>query len=73
MKTARDMTKKQFDDACRELGFETHGIMGYYRLPLPKNRVCVSIHNAGKRRRDQLAYLIEQDRIQADKYGRKDD
>jgi hypothetical protein len=68
----RDMTQRQFDEACAQLGFVAHGVMGYYRLPSPKNTVCVSIRNAGKRRRDQLAYLIEQDRIQADKRGRKE-
>jgi hypothetical protein len=72
MKQARDMTQKQFDDACAELRFVTHGILGYYVLPSPKGTVCVSIRNAGKRRRDQLAYLIEQDRIQAGKRGRKE-
>jgi hypothetical protein len=75
MSTARDMTQRQFDEACAKLGFVRHsgGLFGYYTLPSPKVNVSVSIRNAGKRRRDQLAYLIKQDRVQSEKYGRKDE
>jgi hypothetical protein len=52
---ARDMTQKQFDEACQRHGFEPRGFMGYYRIT---KRVSVSIRNAGPKRRDQLAYLL---------------
>jgi hypothetical protein len=51
----RDMTKAQFDSECRRRGFRSEGVLGYYRLP---GGVCVSVLNAGSRRRDWLAYLI---------------
>jgi hypothetical protein len=54
---ARDMSKAQFQDACERSGFRPEGFMGYYRLPLEGQHVCVSAYNAGDRRRDQLAYL----------------
>lgn len=58
MKRPRDMTRPQFDAACERAGFKPAGFMGYYVLPLPGvGRHSVSIWNAGKRRRDQLAYL----------------
>lgn len=54
----RDITKKQFDAACKKWGFEPIGFMGYYRLPKPYDNTLVCKFNAGKRRRAQLAYLI---------------
>lgn len=56
----RDLTKAQFDKACKDNGWECEGFMGYYRLNLPGQHYCVSVWNAGSRRRDQLAYLAEQ-------------
>ena len=53
----RDLTEAQFKTRCRESGFVPEGFMGYYRLPIPGHHLCVSIFNAGERRRDQLAYL----------------
>ncbi len=57
MSRPRDMTKAQFDAACERAGFRPRGYMGYYRLPIPGRHTCVSIWNAGDRRRDQLSYL----------------
>ena len=58
MSGGRDMTKAQFRAACERAGFEPQGYLGYYRLPLGADRhCCVSVYNAGTRRRDQLAYL----------------
>jgi len=59
MKT-RDMSKAQFDQRTRELGFRTDGFMGYYRLPEPFSNCSVSIFNAGPSRRAQLAYLLRE-------------
>ena len=56
MKRPRDMTEAQFDAACERAGFEPQGYLGYYRLPVPGRR-SVSVYNAGRRRRDRLAYL----------------
>ena len=53
MKT-RDMTLREFTIACERAGFKREGFMGYYQVG---GGLCVSILNAGPRRRDQLAYL----------------
>jgi len=53
----RDISKKQFDEACKRHGFTTHGFLGYYNIGYGTE---VSILNAGIRKRDQLAYLIQQ-------------
>jgi hypothetical protein len=53
----RDMTKAQFQAACKKHGFVKEPFMGYYRLP---SGTSVSIWNAGPSRREQLAYLIQQ-------------
>lgn len=58
-KIARDMTQAQFAEACERYGFKPEGFMGYYRLPGPYH-ICISVWNAGKRRRDWLAYLIRE-------------
>lgn len=60
MAETRDMSKKEFGAACERRGFEPEGVMGYYRLNLPGRHHCVSVYNAGDRRRDQLAYLIRE-------------
>jgi hypothetical protein len=56
----RDLTKKQFAEALERGSFVAQGFLGYYRLPIEGHNVCVSIWNAGTRRRDQLAYLHQQ-------------
>lgn len=57
---SRDLTQAQFEAKCKALGFAKQGFLGYYKLA--RSSVCVSIANAGPRRRSQLAYLIEQDK-----------
>jgi hypothetical protein len=52
---ARDMTKAQFEAACKRRGFGAEGFLGYYLLPCG---VGVSVLNAGPTYRAQLAYLI---------------
>ena len=59
MSTARDMTQRAFDAACERRGFKPHGCFGYYELGA-ESRVSVSVFNAGERRRDKLAFLIQQ-------------
>lgn len=54
---SRDMTKKQFDDACNRRGFKPAGFMGYYDIGHGRH---VSALNAGSNRRNQLAYLIQE-------------
>jgi hypothetical protein len=56
--TKRDLSAAQFAAQCTKLGFKPQGFLGYYDLGLPKAQVCVSVLNAGNRRRDQLAYLL---------------
>lgn len=57
---ARDLTEKQFREKCERYGFRPKGFLGYYSLP--DTIVEVSVWNAGDRRRDQLAYLIQKNR-----------
>jgi hypothetical protein len=57
MTNLRDMSKRQFDEACKRYNFIPEGFMGYYKLP---SGVNVSILNAGDNRRAQLAYLIQE-------------
>lgn len=56
----RDMTKAQFDRECADREFKPQGFLGYYQLP--DGCGSVSVHNAGTRRRSQLAYLIQMHR-----------
>lgn len=58
---SRDMTRRQFEAACERYGFEPVGLLGYFKLPSDPD-CCVSVLNAGRRRRDQLRYLLEADR-----------
>ncbi len=58
----KDMTKAEFDAACKRRNFTPGGFMGYYHLPLDRGSVMVSILNAGPTRREQLAYLIDAQR-----------
>jgi hypothetical protein len=51
----RDLSSAQFWAACNREGFKPQGFMGYFSLP--GTAACVSICNAGRRRRDQLNYL----------------
>jgi hypothetical protein len=64
---SRDMSQAQFDRECEKRGFRRYGIvgLGYYDVG---NGTSVSVHNAGPRRRDRLAYLIEQAK-RAEKYA----
>ena len=57
---ARDMTRKQFKEACKKYGFKSDGFLGYFRLPGGKGSTSVSILNAGSNRRAQLAYLLQE-------------
>lgn len=61
MSRAKDMTQVEFGAACVRHGFRTTGILGYYSLP--GTQTSVSVLNAGGRRRDRLAYLIQQQRM----------
>lgn len=61
----RDMTKAQFKAACERYGFKPCGFMGYYALP--GHAVQVSVLNAGRNRRAQLAFLIKRLREEDEK------
>jgi len=63
-KRSRDLTLEQFRERAKALGFTPEGFMGYYRFAHPSGRgaTCVSVLNAGTRRRDQLAYLSAEKR-----------
>jgi len=60
----RDMTKGQFLQACEKYGFKPLGFLGYYDTG---EGHCVSVLNAGDRRRSRLAYLV----VQRDQWLRK--
>ena len=57
MSQSRDMSKAQFDAACKKRGFTPAGFMGYYNIG---HGTSVCKLNAGSRRRSQLAYLIRE-------------
>lgn len=67
MATTRDMTQAQFDWECDKRNFRPQGFLGFYSLP--DVSLCVSIENAGSRRRSQLAYLIDEHRKACDREG----
>lgn len=61
----RDLTQKQFAEALAQHGFKSQGwVLGYYALPNAQH-VHVSALNGGKRRRDQLAYLLRENERQS--------
>jgi hypothetical protein len=65
MPIPRDLTLKQFHNACQRAGFTPVQFMGYYDLGITGHRVWVSIWNRGTRR-NQLAFLLrERDRFSA--------
>ena len=53
----KDMTEAQFLDALKRYGMSLKPFMGYVGIT---DRVSVSRHNGGDTRREQLAYLIRQ-------------
>ena len=55
---SRDMTKREFDEACAKHEFKKQGFLGYYEIPTKTGAVLVSILNRGPRRRQSLAYLL---------------
>lgn len=56
----RDMSYRQFREACERAGFVSTGVMCYYRLAPPVDNTSVCVLNAGDRLRDRLAYLHAQ-------------
>jgi hypothetical protein len=65
-----DLTAAQFAAACRQRGFRAKGFMGYFRLNIPGHPVEVSVWNCGSmRRRDHLAYLLEEQERARKAYG----
>lgn len=59
MSAQRDMTDAQFRAALTRHGMTPQGFMGYVDVGLPNHRLHVSGWNAGDRRRDRLAYLLQ--------------
>ena len=43
----KDISKKQFDEACKRHGFKPDGFLGYYDLGLSNQRRSISVLNAG--------------------------
>lgn len=66
MKTnKRDLSEQQFRNAATKKGF-TPDAMGYWRLAPPHDNTSVYRFNGGARHRDQLAYLMgEQKKAEA--------
>lgn len=52
--TTRDMSQREYEKRLAAHGFTTDGFMGYWR----KNGISISELNAGPRRRDRLAYIL---------------
>ena len=59
MSIKRDLSEQQFLDACRKRGFAPD-FLGYWKLAAPHDNCSVYRFNAGKRRRNQLAYLMQE-------------
>jgi hypothetical protein len=57
----RDLSQAQFEYRATKLGFKKGYFMGYWSLASVPS-MNVSVWNAGKRRRDQLRYLIAEDK-----------
>jgi len=55
----RDMTSKQFLAALKRHNMKFTGVLGYVELGIPGNSISVSVLNAGKNHRAQLAYLLK--------------
>jgi hypothetical protein len=55
----RDLTKSQMEYRLRKLGFTPEGFFGYWKGP---SGTSISAWNAGSRRRDQLRYLVREDK-----------
>lgn len=68
----RDLSQKQLDVRLARFGIVPPSIpfMSYYDVPTNKGLIGICARNAGTRRRDQLAYLLnEQARFNARKGG----
>lgn len=62
----RDLTQEQFEHRATKAGFRKGGFMGYWGLAsVPECHV--SVWNAGKRRRDQLRYLMQCDKRETER------
>ena len=57
MSVTRDMSRKQFETALVKRGFQSYGLLGYWRLPAPHTLSACEM-NGGDRLRDRLAYLL---------------
>jgi len=67
MSKRKDMSQKQFNNACKRHGFKSVGFMGYYIMPADSD-THVSKWNIGDNRRNQLKYLLQQnERIENEK------
>lgn len=55
----RDMSKQQFETALHRRGFKK-SFLGYWQLP--NSNVYVAAINGGPTRREQLAFLISEER-----------
>lgn len=64
---SRDMSERQFLAALKKRGMRP-ALMGYVRVT---ESTAVYRYNAGERRRDQLAYLIEQQEKARRRHGRR--
>lgn len=53
----RDMSRLQFELACKRNGLEPEGFWGYYKVG---HGVSVSVFNAGLSWRERLAYLLRE-------------
>lgn len=60
LRMKRDLTAEQFHYRATKLGFKPGGFMGYWQLP--NSTLSVSVWNAGTRRRDQLRYLLREEK-----------
>ena len=55
----RDLSRAEFQRACKRQGFEPGGVLGGY-VKIGVGGIHVYAPNGGSRRRAQLAYLIQE-------------
>jgi hypothetical protein len=58
----RDLSQKQLDTRLAKFGITRprYGFGGYYEVATNRGTINISAWNAGDRRRDQLAYLLNE-------------
>lgn len=69
---SKDMSKREYLAALARYGMKSADYpfdFGYVDVGIPGHKLHICASNAGPRRRDQLAYLLRERDLWANKYG----